>query len=96
MLFGLRLGENPQAVVTTTPKPVPLVRRIAQDQRTRLTKGRTLDNAANLAPSALEQLQARYAGTRLGRQELEAEILDDFPGALFSRDKIKYKVIDPA
>jgi len=88
MLFGLRLGEHPQVVVTTTPKPVPLVRRIAKDARTRLTRGRTLDNAANLAPSALEQLQARYAGTRLGRQELEAEILDDVPGALWTRAMI--------
>jgi phage terminase large subunit-like protein len=88
MLFGLRLGQNPQAVVTTTPKPVPLVRRIAQDARTRLTRGRTRDNAANLAPSALAQLEARYAGTRLGRQELEAEILDDIPGALWTRAMI--------
>lgn len=88
MLFGLRLGVAPQAVVTTTPKPTPLVRRLAKDARTRLTKGRTLDNAANLAQSALEQLQARYAGTRLGRQELEAEILDDVPGALWTRAMI--------
>jgi phage terminase large subunit-like protein len=88
MLFGLRLGQNPQAVVTTTPKPVPLVRRIAQDARTRLTRGKTRDNAANLAPSALAQLEARYAGTRLGRQELDAEILDDIAGALWTRGMI--------
>ena len=85
MLFGLRLGQHPQAVVTTTPKPTPLVRKIAQDARTRLTRGRTRDNAANLAPAALAQLEAKYAGTRLGRQELDAEILDDVPGALWSR-----------
>jgi phage terminase large subunit-like protein len=65
-----------------------LVRRIAQDARTRLTRGKTRDNAANLAPSALAQLEARYAGTRLGRQELEAEILDDIPGALWTRAMI--------
>lgn len=88
MLFGLRLGQNPQVVVTTTPRPTPLVRRIAQDARTRLTKGRTRDNAANLAPSALAQLEAKYAGTRLGRQELDAEILDDVPGALWTRAMI--------
>lgn len=92
MLFGLRLGQHPQVVVTTTPRPVPLVRRIAQDARTRLTRGRTMDNAANLAPSALAQLQARYAGTRLGRQELEAEILDDVPGALWTRAMIDVAV----
>lgn len=94
LLFGLRLGQNPQVVVTTTPKPTPLVRRIAQDARTRLTRGRTRDNAANLAPAALEQLEAKYAGTRLGRQELDAEILEDFVGALFTRDKIRYKAVD--
>lgn len=88
MLFGLRLGAHPQVVVTTTPKPTPLVRRLAKDARTELTKGRTLDNAANLAPSALEQLQARYAGTRLGRQELEAEILEDVAGALWTRTMV--------
>ncbi|WCS27250.1 terminase family protein [Methylobacterium sp. NMS14P] len=92
MLFGLRLGEDPQVVVTTTPKPVPLVRRILADPRTKITRGRTMDNAANLAPSALAQLQARYAGTRLGRQELEAEILDDVPGALWTRAMIDQAV----
>lgn len=85
MLFGLRLGQNPQAVVTTTPKPVPLVRSLMKSPRTIITRGSTFDNAANLAPSALAQLREKYEGTRLGRQELNAEVLDDVPGALWTR-----------
>lgn len=83
--FGLRLGDRPQVVVTTTPKPTPLVRMLAKNDRTRITRGSTFDNAANLAEAALTQLRQRYQGTRLGRQELEAEILDDVPGALWTR-----------
>lgn len=90
LMFGLRLGTNPQVVVTTTPKPTPLVRNLAKDRRTHVTRGSTFDNAANLAPSALEQLREKYEGTRLGRQELYAEILDDVPCALWTRDRIKY------
>lgn len=87
--FGLRLGQNPQAVVTTTPRPTPLVRGLVKDARTRITRGSTFENAANLAPSALEALRERYEGTRLGRQELNAEILDDVPGALWTREAIR-------
>lgn len=87
-MFGLRLGDDPRAVVTSTPKPNPLVRKLARDGGTVLTRGSTFDNAANLAPSAIEKLRRDYDGTRLGRQELYAEILDDLPGALFSRELI--------
>lgn len=85
MLFGLRLGQAPKVVIATTPRPVPLVRRLAADAQTVVTRGSTFDNAANLAPSSLAQLKAKYEGTRLGRQELNAEILDDLPGALWTR-----------
>jgi predicted phage terminase large subunit-like protein len=88
--FGLRLGTDPRAVVTTTPRPTPLVRSLVKDPRTRITRGSTFDNAANLAPSALEALRERYEGTRLGRQELNAEILDDVPGALWTREMIRH------
>ncbi len=88
LLFGLRLGDMPQAVVTTTPKPTKLMRRILGDPRTHITRGSTFDNAANLAPSALAQLRERYEGTRLGRQELFAELLDEAEGALWNRDMI--------
>lgn len=86
LMFGLRLGERPQVVVTTTPRPTPLIRELAKHPRTQITRGSTFDNAANLAPDAIERLRARYEGTRLGRQELFAEILDDLPGALWTRD----------
>lgn len=84
LLFGLRLGSHPQVVVTTTPKPIDMVKRLVAASSTRVTRGRTFDNAANLAPSALLRLREKYEGTRLGRQELEAEILGDLPGALWS------------
>jgi predicted phage terminase large subunit-like protein len=87
-MFGLRLGQNPQAVVTTTPRPTPLVRGLIKDQRTIITRGSTFDNAQNLAPSALAQLRERSEGTRIGRQELFAEVLDDVPGALWTRELI--------
>lgn len=86
--FGLRLGERPRQVVTTTPRPIPLVRALLKDARTEVTRGRTLDNAANLAASFLTAITERYGGTRLGRQELEAELLDDVPGALWTRAMI--------
>jgi phage terminase large subunit-like protein len=85
LLFGLRLGDDPRAIVTTTPRPTPLLRSIIKDPRTIVTTGSTFDNAANLAPSALAQLRAKYEGTRLGRQELNAELLEDTPGALWTR-----------
>lgn len=84
--FGLRLGQHPQAMVTTTPRPIPLVRQILADAV--VTRGSTFDNRANLAPSYLQKILARFEGTRLGRQELYAEILDDVPGALWTRAMI--------
>lgn len=88
LLFGLRLGRHPQAVVTTTPKPTQLIKQLVSDPRSHVTRGRTMDNAANLAPSALARLKEKYEGTRLGRQELEAEILGDMPGALWSMSSL--------
>ncbi len=88
--FGLRLGKHPQAMVTTTPKPSQLLRRLLQDESTVTTRGSTFDNAANLAPSFLDAVRERYEGTRLGRQELYAEVLDDVPGALWTREMIRH------
>lgn len=88
LMMGLRLGEHPRVVVTTTPKMVPLMRSIQSMPGLVVTRGRTLDNAANLAPSFLTGLMARYEGTRLGRQELEGEDLDDNPDALWQREGI--------
>lgn len=86
--FGLRLGHDPRAVVTTTPKPTKIVRDLLAAPTTVTTRGSTFDNAANLAAPALDELRRRYLGTRLGRQELFAEILEDTPGALWKRDAL--------
>lgn len=92
-MFGLRLGDRPRTCITTTPKPLPLIKEIAKDARTVITKGSTFDNAGNLAPTFLQAIRDKYEGTRLGRQELNAEILDDLPGALWTRDEIdKHRV----
>ena len=86
LMFGLRLGERPQSIITTTPRPTPIIKRLAKDARTHITRGSTFDNAVNLAPDALDRLREKYEGTRMGRQELYAEILDDMPGALWKRE----------
>jgi len=85
LVFGLRLGQHPQAMVTTTPRPLPIIRRMLADPTTHVTRGKTLDNAGNLAPGSVAAMIERYAGTRLGRQELDGEMLDDVPGALWTR-----------
>lgn len=87
--FGLRLGLSPKALVTTTPRPAPLIKALLVDPTVAVTRGSTLENRANLAPKMLEKLYERYSGTRLGRQELEGEILNDVPGALWSRMDIE-------
>jgi len=86
--FGLRLGEHPRCLVTTTPRPLPLIKKLVDDPDTVVTRGATLDNQVNLAKSTVKQLYERYSGTRLGRQELDGEILGDIPGALWSRELI--------
>lgn len=86
--FGLRLGEHPKQIVTTTPRPIPIIRKLMNDEDCVVTRGRTYDNAANLASPFLKQIEDRYGGTRLGRQELEGEVLDDIPGALWNREII--------
>lgn len=87
-MFGLRLGAKPQVVVTTTPRPTSVVKKLAIDPTTHVTRGSTYDNAANLAPEFLTQIISVYEGTRLGRQEINGEILDDNPGALWKRGNI--------
>lgn len=96
LMFGLRLGERPRVVVTTTPKPTKIIKELNERSDVHVTKGSTFDNAANLAPSALEQLRLRYEGTRLGRQELMAEILDDVEGALWTRQQMDECVVHEA
>jgi len=87
-MFGLRLGDDPRAVVTTTPKPIKIVRELIGDPTTIVVRGRTVDNAANLPPKQIAYLKGKYDGTKLGRQELDAELLDDTEGALWSQAMI--------
>lgn len=87
MLFGMREG-NPRGIVTTTPRPIPLIKQIAKRNSTVLTVGSTWDNRSNLSEVFYREVIAPLEGTRLGRQEINAEILDDIPGALWQRDAI--------
>jgi phage terminase large subunit-like protein len=86
--FGLRLGARPQACITTTPRPTPLVRELIADPGTLATLGTTYDNRDNLAPSFFSKIVKTYEGTRLGRQELNGEVLLDNPRALWTRARI--------
>lgn len=87
-MFGLRLGDNPQTVITTTPRPIKMIRDLVKAETTLVTRGSTYDNKSNLAPAFLDQIIKKYEGTRLGRQELNAEILEDNPNALWKRERI--------
>lgn len=94
LLMGLRLGDKPQAIITTTPRPIHIIRELLADccpagevvsgKQARLTRGKTKDNMANLPPDFIRQILKRYEGTRLGAQELEGEILEAAEGALWT------------
>ncbi|HEX4192423.1 MAG TPA: terminase family protein, partial [Stellaceae bacterium] len=96
LMMGLRLGQNPRVVVTTTPKPVKLIRTLLASPDCVVTRGGTRENAGNLAPGFLSAIMKQYDGTRLGRQELDAELLEDMPGALWSRDAIERARVEEA
>ena len=87
-MLGLRLGSNPQGIVTTTPKPTKLMLDLIKDPRNIVTTGTTYENRANLAKGFFDYVITKYEGTRLGRQELNAELLTDTPGALWKREDI--------
>ncbi|HYJ83293.1 MAG TPA: terminase family protein [Allosphingosinicella sp.] len=88
LMLGLRLGEAPRTIVTTTPQPVPVLKRILALDRCILTRGRTDDNP-DCAADFRTAMRMTYGGTRLGRQELDGELLDDLPGALWTRDMLE-------
>jgi len=96
LMFGLRLGTDLRAVVTTTPKPVRLVRELLKAKTTAVTRGSTYENRSNLAPAFFADIITKYEGTRLGRQELLAEVLDDVPGALWTRARIDAHRVEKA
>ena len=94
--FGLRLGSDPKTIITTTPRPTKIIRNLVkrQGQDVVLTSGSTFENEDNLADGALQAFRARYEGTRLGRQELYAELLEDVEGALWKREWIEKNRVD--
>lgn len=104
LLLGLRVGTDPRICITTTPKPTRLIRDlVARERRPErpegdvvITRGASRENAANLAPGFLSELASRYAGTRIGRQELEGELLEDVPGALWSHELIEATRVEVA
>ncbi|MEX0955427.1 MAG: terminase family protein [Rhizobiaceae bacterium] len=87
--FALRLGGRPKQLFTTTPKPVPIIRRLLDDTDVTVRRLRTHDNADNLAPGFIAALQDRYGGTRLGRQEIDGELIEDRPDALWNRAAVE-------
>ena len=94
--FALRLGEQPCQMITTTPRPTALIKRLMKDARTAVTRARTFDNARHLAPAFFDAVVARYHGTRLGRQELDGEIVEERADALWSRATIESCRVDEA
>ena len=88
-VFGLRLGDKPQAIVTTTPRPTKLMRDLLADPLTFSTQHSTFENIGNLAENFLDRVVRKYEGTRLGRQELHAHMLLDVPGALWTREMVE-------
>ena len=86
--LSLRYGNNPQVICTTTPRPIPIIKKLIADKRTVETRGTTFDNAGNLNPQFLERMAVTYGNSRQGRQELYGDILDDNPSALWKRDWI--------
>ncbi|RDV05134.1 DNA-packaging protein [Undibacter mobilis] len=94
--FGLRLGPQPRQLVTTTPKPIALLKRLVTDARTAVTRASTHANAAHLSPAFIEAVIGRYAGTRLGRQEIDGEIIEDRADALWSRAAIEAARVETA
>ena len=96
LMLGLRLGQHPRIMATTTPRPVPLLRRLVLEKGVAITRGRTADNNMHLPPEYLASVRAAYAGTRWGRQELDGELIEDAAGALWSRDLIERQRVSSA
>lgn len=89
LLFGLRIGDAPQICVTTTPRPIPLIINLIKDPMTVDVRGSTKENNANLSPIFIEKIIKPFEGTRLGRQELDGDVLTDVPGALWKLAQIE-------
>lgn len=88
LMFGMREGR-PRGIVTTTPRPTPTLKKLVASPSTYVTRGSTFENRSNLSPEFYREVVEPLVGTRLGRQEIEAEILEDVPGALWQRDVLE-------
>ena len=88
-MFALRIGRNPRAMITTTPRPTRIIRDLLTHEQATVTRGSTYDNRANLAPQFIDEIVRRYEGTRLGRQEIYAEVLEDVDGAILTNEQIR-------
>jgi phage terminase large subunit-like protein len=88
LLLGCRIGTDPRVVAMTTPRPTPIIRGLLKLASTAVSRGGTRENAGNLAPGWIDAIESKYAGSRLGRQELDGEVLDDAPGALWKLAQI--------
>lgn len=93
--MGLRLGRSPRNVITTTPKPTELLKKLLAEKTTRLITGSTYDNSDNLAPTFIKTIISKYEGTDLGRQELHAELLLENKNALWSRGLLAATRVQP-
>ena len=88
LMFGLREGEDMRIIITTTPRPIPIIKRLVADPNTKIVRGSTYENSDNLPKKFFDYVLAPYVGTRLGKQEIEGKILDDNPNALWTRKMI--------
>ena len=95
-LLSLRIGNNPRAMITTTPRPTRIIRELLSREDCLVVRGSTYDNAENLAPQFIEEIVRRYEGTRLGRQEIHAEVLEDVDGAVLTREQIEILRVEAA
>jgi phage terminase large subunit-like protein len=94
-MLGLRLGDKPQAIITTTPRPSKIIKALAAGKDTIVTRGSTFDNKPHLARAFFERITARYKGRAIGRQELFAEIVEETPGALWTRALLERQRVAP-
>lgn len=90
LMFGMRLGAHSRVIVTTTPRPTPLIKRLMYNDSTYLTQGSSYENLKNLSPIFVNQILKAYEGTTLGAQEIYAQILEQADGALWRRSLFQY------
>ncbi|GHT88293.1 DNA-packaging protein [Alphaproteobacteria bacterium] len=96
IMFTLRLGEDPKCIMTTTPRPLEILKELAEDKKTHLTKGSTFDNETNLSARFIEAMKVKYSETRCGQQELFGELILEKENTVWKQENIRYREIDCA